>query len=330
MIICIPKETNLQETRVAATPEVVQKYVAAGHVLQVEHNAGLASGFLDKDYQNAGAQITKEPYAKAEAVLKIWAPTEQELKKIPDNAKIIANFSKTNNLAAFANRNLSCFALEQIPRISKAQSMDILSSQSNLSGYKAVIEAFNLLPRTAPLLMTSAGTAQPAKVLIIGIGVAGLQAIATAKRLGALVYAADIRAEAQEQALSLGAKIIQTPDIETQLSQTDVLITAALPVGKTPPKLISLKQLAQMPISSVAFDLAAGNIEGAKEGQSQNIGGVTLVANSNLAAKLPFTASRFFAQNVFNFMALEFNFAEEIIRQTCLIKDGKIYQKEAN
>lgn len=221
MIIALPKETTPHEKRVALTPEIVSRFITWGYQVKVEKHAGTTAGFSDKDYRNAGAEIaadTAKTYAGADIVCKIWAPLPAEDKYLKKGMTVIANFQALDNMKRtdkFAALGLTCFALEMIPRISRAQSMDILSSQSNLAGYKAVIEAVNRLDKAVPMLMTAAGTISPAKILILGAGVAGLQAVATAKRLGAQVYASDVRPQVREQVESLGGRFL---DIETDES----------------------------------------------------------------------------------------------------------------
>lgn len=252
-------------------------------------------------------------------------PDEDRLLK--PGQTIIANFQALAHparVAELAKQGLTCFALDMLPRISRAQSMDILSSQSNLAGYKAVINAVNLLPRAIPLMMTAAGTVSPAKVLVLGAGVAGLQAIATAKRLGAQVFASDVRPQVKEQVESLGARFLEVKTSETfetsggyaqetspeyrrqqqlavaeQLAKTDIAVTTALIPGKKAPVLITRGMIEHMPRGSVIIDMAAangGNVEGSIDNQTVNVNGVTIVGNSNLASELPVSASHLFAQ----------------------------------
>ena len=264
-------------------------------------------------------------------------------------------------VAELAGQGMTCFALDMLPRISRAQSMDILSSQSNLAGYKAVINAVNLLPRAIPLMMTAAGTVSPAKVLVLGAGVAGLQAIATAKRLGAQVFASDVRPQVKEQVESLGARFLEVKTSETfetsggyaqetspeyrrqqqlavteQLAKTDIAVTTALIPGKKAPVLITRGMIEHMPRGSVIIDMAAangGNVEGSIDNQTVNVNGVTIVGNSNLASELPASASRLFAQNIYNFLApmyqketkqIVFNYDDELISKTCVAKSGEL------
>ena len=301
MIISIPRERRNGETRVAATPETVRRYVSLGFAVRVEQNAGRLSGFPDETYRQAGAEIVADTAALwkgASLILKIWAPQPEEDVYLSPGQTIVANFQALDNrerAAIFAARQTTCFALELIPRISRAQSMDILTSQSNLAGYKAVLKGVNMLDRALPMMMTAAGTVPPARVLILGAGVAGLQAIATAKRLGAQVYAADVRPSVKEQVESLGARFVDVENDENfednggyagetsaayqkrqqkavaeQLAKTDLAVTTALIPGKPAPRLISAEMLRNMPEGSVIVDMAAaagGNVEGSQDNQ---------------------------------------------------------------
>ena len=286
MRIAIPKEIKNGETRVAATPDIVKKYKYMGIDINIQSGAGEASGFNDENYREAGAEIkatAEETYKKAAAVLKVWAPEPSEENYLAPGTAIFANFQALTNrgrIETFAHLGLTCFALELMPRISRAQSMDILSSQSNLAGYKAVIEAVSHLPSAVPMMMTAAGTIAPAKALILGAGVAGLQAIATAKRLGAVVYASDVRPQVKEQVESLGGKFLEVKSDENfetaggyaketsadyrqkqqeavarQLTQTNFAVTTALIPGLPAPRLITKAMLSGMPTDSVVIDI---------------------------------------------------------------------------
>ena len=361
MIISIPRERRNGETRVAATPETVRRYVSLGFAVRVEQNAGRLSGFPDETEIVAD---TAALWKGAGLILKIWAPQPEEDAYLFPGQTIVANFQALDNrerAAVFAARRTTCFALELIPRISRAQSMDILTSQSNLAGYKAVLKGVNMLDRALPMMMTAAGTVPPARVLILGAGVAGLQAIATAKRLGAQVYAADVRPSVKEQVESLGARFVDVENEENfednggyagetsaayqkrqqkavaeQLAKTDLAVTTALIPGKPAPRLISAEMLRNMPEGSVVVDMAAaagGNVEGSQDNQTVRIGGVTVIGNSNLAAGVPASASTLFARNVFNFLNamynpetqnITFDFADELVAKTCICKDGQL------
>ncbi|MBR2033556.1 MAG: Re/Si-specific NAD(P)(+) transhydrogenase subunit alpha [Alphaproteobacteria bacterium] len=371
MIIAILKETTPSETRVAATPDVVKKYVDLGFKIQVESSAGVAAGFSDAQYSLAGAKICKTPadtLKKANIIIKVNAPLLSEDHLFSPKQIVIADFkalSSPQRIEHFCKLGLTCFALDLMPRISRAQSMDILSSQSNLAGYKAVIEAFNLLPQAAPMMMTAAGTIPPAKVLVLGAGVAGLQAIATAKRLGAIVYASDVRPATKEQVESLGGKFLniepesnaetsggyaqatskqfqkmQQKAIGEILPQINIVITTALLQGKPAPRLISATMLKKMTKGSVIIDMASstgGNVEGSQNNKTVDINGIKIVGNSNLAASIPLSASKLFAQNIFNFIKSQFNneqkelkfdFSDELISATCICQNGKVYQEK--
>ncbi len=366
MIIAVPAERTIEETRVAATPETVKKYTAWGFEVRVEKDAGNHAGFADGDYQRTGAKIVATPqelYQHADIILKINAPLPEEIQYLTSGQIIIANFQALAHPAqikTLADKGLVCMALDMLPRISRAQSMDILSSQSNLSGYAAIIEAASRLNKAIPLMMTAAGTVPPAKVLILGAGVAGLQAIATAKRLGAQVYAFDVRPQVKEQVESLGAKFIEVNQehfetsggyasetsleyqkqqhaaITAQLATTDIVISTALIPGKKAPILITEDMRKQMPDGAVIVDMAAasgGNVEGTVNGQSIKIGNLEIIGNSNPARLIPATASKLFANNIYNFLAsqyhtdsnrIAFNFKDELVNKVCVAQNGKI------
>lgn len=367
MIIAVPKERRRGETRVAASPETVRKIVSWGMTIRIEKDAGLAAGFSNEAYLDAGAEITASPedtYRGAGIILKIWAPLPEEEKLLAAGMTIISNFeilSNKDRLESFSRLGTTCFALDLMPRISRAQSMDILSSQSNLAGYKAVIEAVNASGKAVPLMMTAAGTIPPVKVLVLGAGVAGLQAIATAKRLGAQVFAADVRPQVKEQVESLGGRFIDVATAENfetnggyatetsedyqrkqkeavaeQLKKTDIAITTALIPGRPAPRLISRAMIDAMPAGAVIVDMASssgGNVEGSEDGATVITNGVTIIGNSNLAAGVPSSASALFARNIINFIApmysadsgqIVFDFEDELVRKTCICKDGKL------
>lgn len=367
MIIAVVKELKKGENRVAVSPEVVTRLVKWNAEILIEKNAGYNAGFTDEAYAAAGAKIVssaKDAYKAADLIFKIWAPLPEEDKYLHQNQTIIANFQALTNktrIEKFANLGLQCFALDLMPRISRAQSMDILSSQSNLAGYKAVIDAIAALNKAVPMMMTAAGTIPPAKVLILGAGVAGLQAIATAKRLGAQVYASDVRPQVKEQVESLGGRFLEVKSQENfetvsgyaketsedyklkqklavaeQLKITDIAITTALIPGRPAPKLITREMLEDMPKGAIVVDMAAesgGNVEGSKNGEITDYKGVKVIGNSNLASSVPYSASSLFAKNILNFITpmynpqtqeLVFNFNDELISGTCVCKDGKL------
>ena len=344
MIIGIPRETRPGETRVAATPETVKKLSASGkHQIVVEAGAGVHASIPDGDFQAAGARIgnAAETLA-ADIVLTVRGPTATELPKLKRGALLIGLLNPFDQAAieSLAATGVSGFALERLPRISRAQSMDVLSSQANIAGYKAVMIAGNVYGRFMPMLMTAAGTVKAARVLILGVGVAGLQAIATAKRLGAVIEASDVRPSVKDQVESLGAKWVDVPyanDEERKIAEgvggyarpmppewmarqagiiaercktVDVLITTALIPGRPAPKLIRADTVAAMKPGAVIVDLAAeqgGNVEGTELDQIVVKNGVKIVGFANLAARVAADASALYARNVLNFLALSLN-----------------------
>jgi NAD(P) transhydrogenase subunit alpha len=344
MLIGIPRETRPGETRVAATPETVKKMAASGaHAILVEGGAGLASAIPDADYVAAGARIGSAAEALgADLVLKVRAPTAEELPALKRGAALVGllNPFDAAGVQACAAAGVTGFALESLPRISRAQAMDVLSSQANIAGYKAVMLAANEYARFVPMLMTAAGTVKAARVLIMGVGVAGLQAIATAKRLGAVIEASDVRPAVKEQVESLGAKWVDVPyanDEERQIAegvggyarpmppewmarqagiiaerakQMDIVITTALIPGRPAPKLIRAETVAAMKPGAVLVDLAVeqgGNVEGSEPGQIVVSNGVKIIGTTNLPALVATDASALYARNVLNFLALSLN-----------------------
>jgi H+-translocating NAD(P) transhydrogenase subunit alpha len=344
MIIGIPRETRPGETRVAATPETVKKLAASGkHQIIVETGAGAHASIPDADFQTAGARMgSVAETLGADVVLKVRGPTADELPKLKRGAILIGLLNPFDVAAieSIAATGVSAFALERLPRISRAQSMDVLSSQANIAGYKAVIIAANVYGRFMPMLMTAAGTVKAARVLILGVGVAGLQAIATAKRLGAVIEASDVRPSVKDQVESLGAKWVDVPyanDEEKKIAEgvggyarpmppewmarqagiiaercktVDVLITTALIPGRPAPKLIRAETVAAMKPGAVIVDLAAeqgGNVEGTELDQIVTKNGVKIVGIANLPAQVATDASALYARNVLNFLALSLN-----------------------
>jgi NAD(P) transhydrogenase subunit alpha len=344
MIIGIPCETRAGETRVAATPETIKKLAASGkHALVVEAGAGTASSILDADFQAAGAKIgTTDEAFGADIVLKVRGPTAEELPRLKRGAMLVGLLNPFDAAAvqACAGAGVSGFALEWLPRITRAQSMDVLSSQANIAGYKAVILAANTYGKFMPMLMTAAGTVKAARVLILGVGVAGLQAIATAKRLGAVIEASDVRPSVKDQVESLGAKWVDVPyanDEERKIAEgvggyarpmppewmarqaqvihercksVDILITTALIPGRPAPKLIKAETVAAMKPGAVIVDLAVeqgGNVEGSELDKVVSRNGVKIVGFANLPAQVPADASALYARNVLNFLALSLN-----------------------
>jgi NAD(P) transhydrogenase subunit alpha len=343
MRIGVPAEIRAGETRVAATPETVKK-LAAKNEVRVQAGAGRASSIPDQDYEAAGAKIVGSAAEAYDAgiVLKVRSPGSEEAPLLKKDALLIGLLEPFNSaqLEALARTGVSGFAMEWLPRISRAQSMDVLSSQANIAGYKAVVLAAAEIGRFFPMLMTAAGTVKAARVLILGVGVAGLQAIATAKRLGAVIEASDVRPPVKEQVESLGAKFLDVPyltDEEREIAkgsggyarpmpadwmrrqaelvhqratQSDVVITTALIPGRPAPKLIKEDTVKAMKPGSVVVDLAAeqgGNVEGIERGRIVVKHGVKLIALENLAASVPFDASALYARNLLNFLSLMLN-----------------------
>ncbi|MBU3542723.1 Re/Si-specific NAD(P)(+) transhydrogenase subunit alpha [Polynucleobacter sp. MWH-Loch1C5] len=344
MRIGIPLETRFGETRVAATPETVKKYISQGHTVIIQQGAGVASSQPDSAYESVGATIGNADEALgAELVLKVRAPSDAELSKMSANAVLLGMldpFDDANN-AAMAQKGITAFALEAAPRTTRAQSMDVLSSQANIAGYKAVMVAAHHYQRFMPMLMTAAGTVKAARVLILGAGVAGLQAIATAKRLGAVIEASDVRPAAKEQIESLGAKFVDVPYeteeereiaqgvggyarpmpaawmqrqaalVAERAKQADIVITTALIPGRKAPTLLHTETVQQMKPGSVVVDLAAGKGENGagncpltEADQVVNKNGVILIGYTNLAGMVAADASALYARNLMDFMKL--------------------------
>jgi len=344
MLIGIPRETRPGETRVAATPETLKKLLASGkHEAVVETAAGTASSIADAAYEAAGARIADARAAlAADLVLKVRAPAGDELAALASGASLVGLLDPfdTAGLEAIARSGVNGFALERLPRITRAQSMDVLSSQANIAGYKAVIIAANEYARFMPMLMTAAGTVKAARVLVLGVGVAGLQAIATAKRLGAVIEASDVRPSVKDQVESLGGKWVDVPyetDEEREIAegaggyarpmppawmqrqaaiiaqrcaQMDIVITTALIPGRPAPKLVKADTVAAMKPGSIIVDLAVeqgGNVEGSDAGHIVLRNGVKIVGLANLPALVAADASALYARNVLNFVALSLN-----------------------
>ncbi|WP_428503945.1 Re/Si-specific NAD(P)(+) transhydrogenase subunit alpha [Roseateles sp.] len=345
MQIGVPRERAAGETRVAATPETVKKLKAQGHSVQVEREAGLAASITDEAYLAAGADIVEQAAALgADLVLKVRRPEAEELGLMKSGATLVGMLDPFDRpgLQALAAAGLTSFALEAAPRTSRAQSMDVLSSQANIAGYKAVMMAAERYQRFFPMLMTAAGTVKAARVVILGVGVAGLQAIATAKRLGAVIEASDVRPAVREQVESLGAKFIDVPyetqeereaaegvggyarpmppswldrqraEVAKRVAQADVVISTALIPGRAAPQLISEDMVRSMKPGSVIVDLAAGrgadgiggNCPLTEAGRSVVKHGVTLVGETNLPALVAADASALYARNVLDFLKL--------------------------
>ena len=368
MKIFIPKEIN-NENRVAATPDSVKKFISMGLDVIIEPSAGVRSNFGDDLYKEVGASISDES-SSADIILKVGKPLSSEVAKYKDGSLLIAMLDPYNNrdlIDELRNKNITTFAMEWMPRITRAQSMDVLSSQSNLSGYKAVIEASSNFNKAMPMMMTAAGTIAPAKVMVFGAGVAGLQAIATAKRLGAVVSATDVRLAAKEQVESLGGKFVivesdELKDAETAggyakemsedfkkqqaeliastLSNQDIAICTALIPGKKAPTLITEANVKSMKPGSVIMDLAAqsgGNCELSKPGETVVVNGVSIIGATDFASDISQDASSLYSKNLLNFMTILFDsetndlnidWEDEIIVNTALTKDGAFIHKE--
>ena len=378
MQIGIIKERRLDEKRVAATPDTVKKFIAMGLQVNIEKGAGITAGITDDEYREAGANIFDDAsrvLENADIVLKVnkpIGPKDKDVSKL-DEVKLLKSGSILVSLMEpykdrglidlIAKQNITCFALELIPRITRAQTMDVLSSQSNLAGYKAVIEACTTYGKAFPMMMTAAGTVPPAKCLVMGAGVAGLQAIATARRLGAVVSASDVRPAAKENVESLGAKFIAVEDEEFKQAETsggyaremsdeykkkqaeliaatvakqDIIICTALIPGKPAPVLLTTEMVDTMKPGSVIVDLAVeqgGNCPLSEPNKLVDRNGVQIIGCTNLASRVAIDASALFAKNLLNFVSplinssenkIEINMQDEIIVGSMITKDGEI------
>lgn len=368
-VIAVTKETRAGETRVAATPETVKKLTTAGFSLVVEAGAGTAASYLDADYEAAGAKLAKtakDAIKDADLLFKVRAPEAAEIAALKSGAIVAAALNPhqdKDTLNALAKAGASAIAMEFIPRITRAQVMDMLSSQANLAGYRAVIEGAEAYGKALPMMMTAAGTVAAAKVFIMGVGVAGLQAIATARRLGAVVTATDVRPATKEQVESLGAKFLAVEDEEFKNAQTaggyakemspeyqakqaelvsshiakqDIVITTALIPGRPAPKLVSAAQVASMKAGSILVDLAieqGGNVEGAKLNETVvTANGAKILGHANLPGRIAADASALYARNLFALSSLFLNkegafapnFEDEILKAAVVTRDGAI------
>ena len=367
--IIVPKESNPHESRVAASVETVKKLTALGALVMIESGAGEGASIPDEQFKAAGATIAKgsaDLYKNANIVLRVIAPNDEELKLIPKGALLIAMLAPYANadlIAALAKNGIDAFSMELVPRITRAQSMDVLSSQSNLAGYKSVLDAAEHYTRAFPMMMTAAGTIPPAKVFVMGAGVAGLQAIATAKRLGGVVSATDVRPAAKEQVESLGGSFVAVQNDEFKEAETaggyakemskdyqkqqaalvaehiakqDIVITTALIPGRPAPKLIDAKMVKSMKPGSVIVDLAVesgGNVEGSKPGEVVDAGHVKIVGHRNVAGRIATDASALYAKNLLNLLnliidketeKLAIDWEDEIIKGVALTKGGAV------
>jgi len=366
--IAVTRERRDGETRCAVTPETVRKFIAMGATVTVEAGTGAGSSIPDDDYAAAGATVaadTRAVLSGADIVLKVRGPTAQETSALKPGAIVVAlldAFREKETVQALAGAGATSFAMEFVPRISRAQVMDALSSQANLAGYRAVIEAAYAYGKGFPMMMTAAGTVAPAKVFVMGVGVAGLQAIATARRLGAVVTATDVRPATKEQVESLGAKFLAVEDEEFKNSQTaggyakpmspeyqakqavltgehirkqDIVITTALIPGRAAPVLVSAAQVATMKPGSVLIDLAVeagGNVEGAKAGEVvTTANGVSIVGHTNLPGRIAADASALYAKNLVAFVglmikdgALALDMEDEILKASAVTHGGAV------
>src|SRR3990170_3378873 len=367
MKIAVAKESDPSEPRVAASPDTVKKFKALGVDIAVESGAGIKSGLPDSEFTAAGATVSPDALKDADIVIKVKRPEVTELAGYKRGALVIAIMDPYGNdaaLKAMADAGVSAFAMELMPRITRAQVMDVLSSQANLAGYRAVIEAAEAFGRAFPMMMTAAGTIPAAKVFIMGVGVAGLQAIATARRLGAIVTATDVRPAVKEQVESLGAKFIAVEDEEFKQAETaggyakemskeyqakqaalvterikkqDIVITTALIPGRPAPRLVSAAMVASMKPGSVLVDLAVergGNVEGAQPGKVvTTANGVKIVGHLNVPGRVAASASLLYARNLYAFVetmvdkttkTLAINRDDELVKATMLTDGGRV------
>jgi len=366
MKVAVIAESDAGEPRVAATPETVKKMIGLGATVAVEPGAGVKSGIRDADYAAAGAALSADAAIDADIVLQVRRPEGQQLSRLKKGAIVIAMMDPYGHdgvLRAMADAGIVAFAMELLPRITRAQVMDVLSSQANLAGYRSVIDAAEKFGRALPMMMTAAGTVPAARVFIMGAGVARLQAIATARRLGAIVTATDVRPAAKEQVESLGAKFIAVEDEEFKAAETaggyakemskeyqakqaalvadhikkqDIVITTALIPGRPAPRLVTKEMLASMRPGSVVVDLAVergGNVEGVRADAVTETDGVKIVGYRNVPGRLAATASSLYAKNVYAFLeilidkknkTIAVNWDDEIVKATALTRDGAI------
>ncbi len=369
MRLAIPKERRDGESRVAASPETVKKLTALGLDIVIETGAGALSNFSDDEFKEAGATIAStvaEALGSADVIFKVQRPEAEEVGMMKNGAMlaaIMSPFAERDLVDKYAEAGVDAFAMEFMPRITRAQSMDVLSSQSNLAGYKAVIDSAAIYGQAMPMMMTAAGTIAPARVLVMGAGVAGLQAIATAKRLGAIVSATDVRPAAKEQVESLGGKFVMVESEETKQAETeggyakemsdeykrqqaeliaetikkqDIVICTALIPGRKAPVLVTEEMVASMKPGSIVYDLAVeqgGNCPLSKVGEIVDAGGVKIVGFRNVPGRLAADASALYAKNLFNFISplidkesgnLVIDWEDEIITGTALTRDGAV------
>ena len=363
MKLAVPKETKFKENRVALTPDVVKDLVKKGFEVQVESGCGMNSFFSDDAYTAAGAQIVtdvKNIYGDADVVLKVNAPSPEEIARMKKGGILISFlFAATNPdvVNACCNAGVSAFSVDAIPRISRAQKMDALSSQANLAGYKAVLMAANQIGKILPMMTTAAGTIKPTKIVIFGAGVAGLQAVATAKRLGAVVEVTDIRPETKEQVESLGGKFIEVKGdasvkieggyvkgvsdeflkmqqelVGKHVQQADIVITTALIPGRKAPVLVTEEMVKSMKFGSVIVDMAVesgGNVVGSELNKNIVKNGVTIIGEGNIPSLLPMNASDLYAKNIATFLThladkdkFNWEMEEEITKGSLIVHAG--------
>ncbi|MEO6709631.1 MAG: Re/Si-specific NAD(P)(+) transhydrogenase subunit alpha [Planctomycetota bacterium] len=365
--IFVPCEITPGETRIAASPETVKRYVASGLKVEVEAGAGAHAGLTDADFTAAGASIVgRDAWRKAEVVIKVAPPTAEEIAMLPADSILVAyawTSSHADAVRKLAERRVSMLAMDLIPRITRAQAMDALSSQAMIAGYKAVMLGATHLTKICPMLMTAAGTVPPAKVVVFGAGVAGLMAIATAKRLGAVVEATDVRAASKEQVLSLGARFIEVPgladmegaggyakeagedvlrrqreEVSKRVAAADLVVTTARVPGRKAPMLVSEAMVKSMRPGSVIVDMAVesgGNCEVSVEGETVVRHGVTIIGTRNLPATVPLHSSELYAKNVLNLVklfvakdgAITRDFKDEVLAGCLLTHAGEIVHK---
>ncbi|ABM77611.1 putative nicotinamide nucleotide transhydrogenase, subunit alpha 1 (A1) [Prochlorococcus marinus str. MIT 9303] len=365
--LLIPVESAMGETRVAASPDTVKKFLSLGSKVAIERGAGLAAGFVDGDFNTIGAELVapgdSQAWSEADVVLCVQSPSASALARMRSGALVVgllAPYANSSLAASLKTAKLSAMALELLPRISRAQSADALSSQANIAGYKAVLLAAAALDRYFPMLMTAAGTVQPARVVVLGAGVAGLQAVATAKRLGAVVYVSDVRSAVKEQVESLGARFIEPPEIDqrpdesggyakqaseafltaqreqlsNQLAQADVVICTAQVPGRKAPRLISDLMLDRMRPGAVVVDLAVeqgGNCANTRPGETVDRNGVKLIGASDLPCSVPNHASALYSRNLVALLEpvlkdgqLSLNIEDELIAGCLISHNGVI------
>ena len=369
MKLAVPKESHPQETRVAISPETAKKFRALNLDVVIEWSAGAPAGFTDEAYDAAGARLADGGAALlsgADLVLTVRAPTAGELSAMEPGTALVGMLSPygtRDSVEAYASAGIDAFAMELVPRISRAQSMDVLSSQANLAGYKAVIDASAEFARAMPMMMTAAGTVPPARVFVLGAGVAGLQAIATARRLGAIVSATDVRPAVKEQVESLGASFVMVESEETQAAETaggyaremsedyrrrqaelvaehlakqDIVITTALIPGRPAPVLVTSEMVESMKLGSIIVDLAVeqgGNCPLSRPGEIVEHHGVRIIGHVNVPGRLPVDASALYARNLYNFVSpfvdgesgvIEFDWNDELVTGTGLTRGGSV------